>query len=155
MSGLLKIIGIGVTGLFAVQFASRFRTLMAQQAGSAAKSQVAQLAVLKSVHPSQDLLANLNKYTVIDVRELNERQQPMGNVPTSAHIPLATVLDGSARIPAAQDHPLLVVCRSGARSARAGQNLLERGWKDVTNLEGGTMGWAAAGLPTEPHKEKE
>ena len=33
--------------------------------------------------------------------------------------------------------------------ARAGQYLLDQGYTSVVNLEGGTLAWAGAGLPTE------
>ncbi|GBF06423.1 rhodanese-like protein [Deinococcus aerius] len=46
-----------------------------------------------------------------------------------------------------KDRDLVMICRSGARSARAGQYLLEHGYKDVVNLAGGTLAWAEAGLP--------
>jgi adenylyltransferase/sulfurtransferase len=38
---------------------------------------------------------------------------------------------------------LIVICRSGARSARACQQLEERGFRDVTNLVGGNLAWQA------------
>jgi adenylyltransferase/sulfurtransferase len=38
---------------------------------------------------------------------------------------------------------LIVICRSGARSARACQLLEERGFRDVTNLVGGNLAWQA------------
>ncbi len=51
-----------------------------------------------------------------------------------------------------QGRPLVMICRSGARSARAGQYLLDRGYTDVVNLAGGTLAWAESGLPTEGGK---
>ena len=86
--------------------------------------------------PSQDLADKLSSYVVIDVREPAERVET-GFVPTSINIPLATVLDGSARIPS--EKPLLMVCRSGARSMKASVALAGRGF-DATNLKSGTLG---------------
>lgn len=107
-------------------------------------------AVLKQVHPSQTLLDDLSKYNVVDVREPHERVE-IGFVPESVNIPLAQVLDGSASVP--EGKPLLLVCRSGGRSRRAGECLLDRKFQDVTNLEGGTVGWIEQGLPVERVKE--
>lgn len=45
-----------------------------------------------------------------------------------------------------------MVCRSGARSGRAAAKLVSDGYLDVTNLDGGTVGWAGLGLPTVPHE---
>jgi len=42
--------------------------------------------------------------------------------------------------------PIICVCRSGARSARAATFLLEQGLP-ASNLEGGMMAWDAAGAP--------
>jgi len=41
-----------------------------------------------------------------------------------------------------RDRPILVTCRSGARSARAAEALVAAGFSDVTNLEGGILAWA-------------
>ena len=41
-----------------------------------------------------------------------------------------------------RDRPILVHCRSGGRSARAAEALVAAGFPDVTNLEGGIVGWA-------------
>ena len=46
-----------------------------------------------------------------------------------------------------RDRPLLMICQSGSRSASATMFLLQRGWTDVRNVEGGTGAWAKAGLP--------
>ncbi|KAH9245975.1 hypothetical protein BASA81_016516 [Batrachochytrium salamandrivorans] len=86
----------------------------------------------------------LDKYLVVDVREPQERVD-IGFVPTSINIPLAGVLDGTAQIPTS-DKPLLVVCRSGARSAKACAAIAQGGRQNVLNLTGGTLGWIAAGL---------
>jgi rhodanese-related sulfurtransferase len=47
--------------------------------------------------------------------------------------------------------PLAVVCASGARSAQAAVRLKRvLGFRDVTNVRGGTAAWAGVGLPLEP-----
>lgn len=43
--------------------------------------------------------------------------------------------------------PVFVYCLSGHRSARAGKNMREMGFKEVYELSGGMMKWRAAGLP--------
>jgi len=47
-----------------------------------------------------------------------------------------------------KDQEIVVICRSGARSARAAQFLLEQGYRAV-NLGGGTIAWEDEGLPVE------
>jgi len=45
------------------------------------------------------------------------------------------------------DEPLYVICKSGARGAKALQNFVEAGFTNVVNVDGGTDAWVAAGLP--------
>jgi len=113
------------------------------------------MQAIKEAMPSRDLVANLGRYRVIDVREPNERVES-GFVPSSVNIPLGNILDDTTKV--ADDKPLLLVCRSGKRSMRAAETLQGRGYQDLTNLTGGTMGWIDAGLPvdhvkSEPIKE--
>jgi rhodanese-related sulfurtransferase len=43
--------------------------------------------------------------------------------------------------------PLYLICRSGARGQQACQKLLQLGFADVVNVEGGTVAWEKCGLP--------
>jgi rhodanese-related sulfurtransferase len=45
------------------------------------------------------------------------------------------------------DAPLLVGCRSGARSARACELLSSAGYTAMVNVEGGMLAWDAKALP--------
>lgn len=82
---------------------------------------------------------------VVDVREPNEWSA--GHIPGAIHIPLGELAERIGELPT--DRPIIAACRSGARSATATKLLTGRGL-DVTNLEGGTRAWHAAGLPLEP-----
>jgi rhodanese-related sulfurtransferase len=79
---------------------------------------------------------------LIDVREPDEFEdiRAIGAV----LLPLGELVDRVDEVP---DGPVLVICRSGARSARAVQYLVARG-VDATNVAGGTLAWLDAGLPT-------
>ena len=44
---------------------------------------------------------------------------------------------------------LIVVCSAGWASSLAARALQELGW-DATDLEGGFLAWAGAGLPVQP-----
>ncbi len=46
-----------------------------------------------------------------------------------------------------RDRPLLVICRSGSRSAAVASFLLREGFSDVSNVTGGLSAWLQAGLP--------
>lgn len=80
--------------------------------------------------------------TVLDVRESWERRA--GMISGSVHIPLGELPGRIAELP--QGRPIVVVCRSGRRSARATAFLRARGF-DAENLDGGMKAWAAAALP--------
>ena len=81
---------------------------------------------------------------LLDVREQDEWDA--GHAAGAVHIPLGEVPARSGELDA--EVPLIVICRSGARSARATEWLNQNGF-DAVNLEGGTMAWVQAGLPTE------
>jgi len=78
---------------------------------------------------------------VLDVREQIEFSH--GHIEGATHIPLAQIVRRLDEIPHEQT---LVVCRVGARSAQAVGYLLSRG-RNVVNLDGGMLDWAAAGRP--------
>jgi len=47
----------------------------------------------------------------------------------------------------AKDQPLYIFCRSGNRAKQAAEKLEKGGYEQCHVVEGGTMAWAAAGLP--------
>jgi glyoxylase-like metal-dependent hydrolase (beta-lactamase superfamily II)/rhodanese-related sulfurtransferase len=87
---------------------------------------------------------------LLDVREPFEFAGPVGrHAPGAVLVPLAQVphrLDALPEDPAAE---VLVICKSGGRSARAAEFLIESGRRRVFNVAGGTDAWASAGLPVE------
>jgi rhodanese-related sulfurtransferase len=54
-------------------------------------------------------------------------------------------IGSSEALPADRDRPLVVYCRSGNMSAQATADLVEAGYRDVTDLEGGMAAWAEDG----------
>ncbi|WP_420078298.1 rhodanese-like domain-containing protein [Streptomyces sp. JL4002] len=81
---------------------------------------------------------------LLDVRE--QAEWNAGHAPGAVHAPLSRLLDGAALPVAAQDRPLVVICRSGHRSRKAVRLLTGRG-AEAVDVEGGMNAWAAAGLP--------
>jgi sulfur-carrier protein adenylyltransferase/sulfurtransferase len=82
---------------------------------------------------------------IVDVREPAEFAA--GHVPDSELVPLASIDRYVTRWD--KDKELVLVCRSGARSARAAEALASAGFRRVMNLAGGMIAYAAAGLPIE------
>lgn len=84
-----------------------------------------------------------HKLRVIDVRQMQEIA--MGTVPKAEALPLHMLPEKIGELP--RDEKLVVVCRSGARSAQACMFLQQHGFSDVYNLRGGMMGWVQSGFP--------
>ncbi len=80
---------------------------------------------------------------IVDVRELDEFVAD--RIAGVALVPVSQLLTRFEELP--RDRPLLMVCRSGSRSAAATQFLLQRGWTDVRNIDGGMLAWQRNGLP--------
>ncbi|WP_407570424.1 rhodanese-like domain-containing protein [Deinococcus altitudinis] len=81
---------------------------------------------------------------LVDVREPNEYQEVHA---TGAQLmPLSEFESSYGTLP--KDAEIVMICRSGARSERAGQMLLGSGYTNVSNLTGGTLAWVQDGLPT-------
>jgi rhodanese-related sulfurtransferase len=80
---------------------------------------------------------------LVDVRERDEfeTRRAVGAV----LLPISELVARHAELP--KDRPLLMICEAGSRSMSATMFLLQRGWTDVRNVDGGTQAWAAAGLP--------
>ncbi|WNB87240.1 ThiF family adenylyltransferase [Cellulomonas sp. ATA003] len=85
-------------------------------------------------------------FLLVDVREPGERA--VVAVPGAVSAPLATVLEGRADLP--RDVPLVLHCRSGARSEQAARALRAAGYDDVRHLAGGVLAWVADVDPTLP-----
>jgi molybdopterin-guanine dinucleotide biosynthesis protein A/rhodanese-related sulfurtransferase len=79
---------------------------------------------------------------VLDVRRPDEYEE--AHVPGAVLVPLDQLPDRQGELP--KDRPLLVICRSGARSATAVEALSAAGY-DATNVAGGTLAWIEAGNP--------
>ena len=79
---------------------------------------------------------------LLDVREPDEWRT--GHAPPATLIPMGQVLAKTNDLP--RDRTIVVVCRSGGRSA-AVTDALRAGGFDAVNLAGGMSAWSAAGLP--------
>ncbi|MFF4361221.1 rhodanese-like domain-containing protein [Streptomyces sp. NPDC001604] len=81
---------------------------------------------------------------LLDVRETPEWNA--GHAPEALHLPLSRLAAGASLPAAAQDRPVVTICRSGHRSQQAAQMLAGRGVQ-ATDVTGGMTAWARAGLP--------
>lgn len=82
---------------------------------------------------------------LVDVREPDEWRS--GHAPGATHIPLGALPTRIGELP--RDRDVLLVCRSGNRSATAQQVLRGQGYDRAVSVTGGMSAWARAGLPVE------
>ena len=76
---------------------------------------------------------------MLDVRRLDEWEQ--GHIPGATLITLDELSNRLDEVP--RDQPVVVVCRSGNRSAQGRDILLEAGFTQVTSMDGGMISWQA------------
>jgi rhodanese-related sulfurtransferase len=79
------------------------------------------------------------------VRTPAERQHK--RIAGSAGIPLSQLVDRITELPT--DRPLVVYCAGGYRSSIAASLLQSRGFKQVSEIAGGTAAWEAGNLSLE------
>jgi hydroxyacylglutathione hydrolase len=90
----------------------------------------------EAVEP-REIIDRIEDYYVLDVRHNSEWNE--GHIPQAHHIMLGLLEDRMKEIP--NDKPILVHCKSGARSAIAASILQANGFVQVHNLTGGFDKW--------------
>jgi len=98
-------------------------------------------------HIAATQLINHKNALVLDVREQGEYDS--GHILNSKLMPLGKLRERIGELEKYRDKPILVVCRSGMRSASACAQLGKQGFAQAYNLEGGVMAWQKASLPLE------
>lgn len=124
---------LGVAAIVAVALVFALSTLGAQAAGD---------APLTTIDVGELHRALGDDVILLDVREPYEYEA--GHVQGAQLMPLANVVALAADLP--KDQPVYVVCRSGNRSLQASNALIEAGFQDVRNVDGGMIAWEAAGF---------
>ena len=90
-------------------------------------------------------LINHKNAVVLDVRETSEYDA--GHVLNSQLIPLGKLKERIGELEKHKDKPIVVVCRSGVRSATACAVLGKQGFTQAYNLAGGVLAWQKNNLP--------
>ena len=81
---------------------------------------------------------------LLDVREPAEYSEVHAS--NTKLIPLGQLGSRLQEIATYKDKPIVVICRSGRRSAQAVSLLKEAGYTQVSNVKGGTTAWEKDGL---------
>jgi rhodanese-related sulfurtransferase len=95
----------------------------------------------KEVQPDSVMQLAATGAQLIDVR--TEAEVAQGVIDGALHIPLHLLPLRAADI--RQDKPVVIYCRSGARSAQACAFMAAQGFGNMHNLSGGIMAWARSG----------
>lgn len=84
---------------------------------------------------------------LIDVRQPDEFTGELGHIPGAKLIVLDVLPENLNDVP--RNKPVIFVCRSGGRSARAAAFAKQNGFENVYNMKGGMILWKEQRLPTE------
>lgn len=125
-----------------------FELAFAATAGDDTAGPAAAPSHLVALSP-EELAAKLKQGNVrlIDVR--TDAEVATGTIPGAEHIALDQF--DPAKLDLSEGREVVLYCRSGRRSAIAGEKLAVATGKPAEHLEGGMLAWEAAGQPvTEP-----
>ena len=93
-----------------------------------------------------DAVRLINKgAVVIDVREAEAFQS--GHIVNARHVALDTFDPGKPPLSKLKTKPVLAVCDTGVRSAKAAGTLREQGFEKAFSLKGGLAAWRTQNLP--------
>lgn len=96
-----------------------------------------QRKILKAL-TEDEFRSGYRKAQLIDVREPNEFEA--GHILGARNIPLSQMKMRMKEI--RPDKPVYLYCQNGMRSGRAAQTLYRKGYKDLSQLQGGFKKWS-------------
>ncbi len=112
--------------------------VIAQQPPQAAATQLP-----SEISVAQASQAQIDGAFILDVREPSEWTQ--AHIAGATLIPLGDLPNRLNEVP--RDREVVVVCRTGHRSAQGRDILKQAGFTQVTSMTGGLTQWQAQGLP--------
>lgn len=90
-------------------------------------------------------MVDSGEYYILDVR--TQEEYDAGHIAGSVLIPHTELSDRLDEVPT--EMPVLVYCKSGKRGDAASQILVDNGYSEVYNMQGGIIDWEKAGYPVE------
>jgi rhodanese-related sulfurtransferase len=88
---------------------------------------------------------NNDETVIIDIRDTSEFTK--SHIQQAINIPLAKLEEKLSSLDKHKNHPLIVVCQTGARSVTACKTLTKAGFEQVFSLAGGMQSWEDNKLP--------
>lgn len=101
------------------------------------------VAYPSEISVAQALTKQKNGALILDVREPEEWVN--GHISGAVNIPLGQLPEHLNEIPSNRE--IVVICRTGVRSAQGRDILQSAGYKKVTSVTGGIVQWQAQGQP--------
>ena len=95
--------------------------------------------------PPEEVHKHLDQLVLIDVRQPKEYTGELGHIKGSQLLTLDSLPQRIQELP--KNKPIVFVCRSGGRSARASAFALEQGFSTIYNLFGGMLLWTEKNFP--------
>ena len=93
----------------------------------------------------QQMMKSAQKPILIDVRSYEEYQQ--GHIPGAINIPHSDMEAQIDSLGISKDQPIVLYCRSGYRAGKAGNVLKEKGYLQLSHLDGDFLAWQENKLP--------
>jgi adenylyltransferase/sulfurtransferase len=93
-----------------------------------------------TVEELKEMIDSGKDFELIDVREPNEYE--IVSIPGAKLIPKDQILSGQALSQLPQNKPIVLHCKSGARSAEALAAVQAAGFGDAVHVQGGVLAWA-------------
>jgi rhodanese-related sulfurtransferase len=118
-----------------------------QNAGKKLPDGTTSVSVTVSADDFQKKISSLKEVQLVDVRTPEEYRE--GHIKNSLNINVQGSSFEAEVAKLDRKRPVMVYCRSGGRSASAQRMLIDMGFAEVINLDGGIRGWQSAGKPVE------
>ena len=99
-------------------------------------------ALRQRLEAGEDLL-------LLDVRTAEEFTGELGHIAGARNLPLDSLKARSEELLAWQERPVMLLCHTDKRSAKAARILARKGFADLQVVAGGMVAWHAAGLPVD------
>jgi len=97
-------------------------------------------------------LERVPQTVVIDVRGQDEFDGPLGHISGARNITLSDLPSELQSLSPLKEMPLVLVCKTDKRSAKAARLLRDAGFERVSVLRGGMEGWQRSGYSVERRK---
>jgi rhodanese-related sulfurtransferase len=101
---------------------------------------------IKNVGPSEAVaMMNRQDAVLLDVR--TDEEYKSGHIANSVHVPVGLLSQRLGELSKHKSKPIVVLCRTGQRSATACSMLRKQGFGPIYRLAGGITAWQGANLP--------